>query len=150
MPLLVDKQRDYLAFIRNLQRLVKFVLVYVKGDDPGPGFRVFFLAAHGRVFPPAEDEILTFGDGQAIPPEVEIRVLQSLSERHPCVNFFLLLGFEGNKQQVDLSGQVLRQVHFGLIEAIRCDRGENRRLVLLAVLRSKGKRQYKSAERKPG
>lgn len=106
--LFVDEHDDNLALTGYLQAAAESVLLHVKRDDPGPGFRVRFVAAHGGVFPPPKDKIFGPRDRHPVPAEVEVGVLESLCDRHPGVDVSSLLGLEGDQQQIELSGEIVR------------------------------------------
>lgn len=147
LALLIDEQHGDLAVSRYLQAAAELVLIDVERNNPRPGFRICFVAAHGGVVPPAEDEVFARRGGQAIPAEVEVGVLEGLGYGHPCVDLRLLFGLEGDEEQVDVSGEISGQVEFGLVEAIGEDGWKYGRLCGHAVLRGVGKGQKQSAER---
>lgn len=126
--LFVDEHYYNLVLTGYLEAVAEAVFVDVERNDPGPGFGVSFVAAHGRVLPPAKDHIFGPGDGHAVPAEVEVGVLESLRERHPGVDFSPLLGLEGNQQQIELRGKVTGKREPGFAEIVGDDGREGGRL----------------------
>ena len=148
LSLLVDEQNGDLAFAGDLKVATKIIFIDVERDDPGPGIRIGFVAAHGGVVPPAEDEVFAAGDGHAIPAEVEVGVLEGLSKRHPGIDLRPLFGLKGDEEEIELSGKIAREVEFCFIETVGGHRREDGRLRGGAILSSMGDGQKKNAERK--
>jgi hypothetical protein len=146
--LLVNQHCDHLTLARYLQAVTEAVLIDIERDDPGPGFRIGFVAAHGRVFPPAENKVFWAGNRQAIPAEIEVGVLKAFGNRHPGVYLGLLLGPEGDQQEIDLPGEIARQKDPGFIESVGRDRRKNGRLHCIAILSTTGDGQKKREEGK--
>lgn len=118
MTLLVDEHHDDLALAGDLQGAAEAVFVHIERDDPGPRLRVGFVAAHGGVFPPAEDDIFRARDGHTVPAKVEVGVLEGLGEGHPGVDVGSLFGLEGDEQQIELSGKIPGKRELGFAEIV--------------------------------
>jgi len=79
------------------------------------------------------------GDGQPVPAEVEVGVLQRLGQRHPRVNLLLLLGLKGNEQQIKLANQIVGKGDLVFVESVGGNGGEDHGLALIGALRGKNK-----------
>lgn len=132
-------------FAGNLQAVAEAVLIDIEGDDPGPGFRVGLITAHGGVIPPAEDEVLAAGDREAIPAEVKVGVLECLGERHPCIDLRPLFRLKGDQQEINLTGKVGRKTELCMSEVVGGERREDGGLGYI-VLGSARNGQKESAE----
>jgi hypothetical protein len=124
VSLAVDEQGDDLFDVGDVEILEEFRAVDVEGHDPVPGDGIGLVAAHRGGFPPAEDEVLVYGDRQMVVAKLEISVLEGLGDGQPGLHVLLLFGREGEDEQVGLAFYAAGQNDFLLVEAVRSDGGE--------------------------
>ena len=130
VALAVDEQDDDLLLVGDLQVGEEFFSIDPEGHNPVPGLGIGCVAAHRRGLPPAEDEVLFFGDGELVITELKIGVLQRLSGRHPGIDVLMLLGAEREQEQVGRAFHAGGERDFLLIEVVAGNGGEDGRLLL--------------------
>ena len=141
--LAVDEQRDDLLFVGNGEVVEEFLAVNPERDDPVQSFGVGLIAAHRGSFPPAKDEVFLFGYGKLVVAKLKIGVLECLRGGKPRIDIVLLLGLEGDEEQVELALELAGQRDFLLVETVGRDGWKDGLLRLLRV----EERQQRAYER---
>ena len=129
--LAIDEQDDDLFVVGDGEVVEELFAVDPERDDPVEHFGIGLVAAHGRSFPPAEEEVFALGDGKLVITQLKIGVLQRLGGGEPGIDVALLLFLEGDEEQVELAFELTGQRDFLFVEAVGSDRGKDGLLLRL-------------------